>query len=109
MLQNNFTSLLAVNEVRNKLQVVHCKARHHCTNNQVLIIDSLYSSLDDETKVTISQLFQSSCPVMKVIRPQKQVGVEDCGLFSTAFATSIAFGQNPARQKVNASTLSQLF
>ena len=56
----------------------------------------------DETKATISQLFQSSTtssPVMKVIRPQKQMGVKDCGLFSIAFATSIAFGQNPARQK----------
>ena len=49
---------------------------------------------------------------MKVIRPQKQVEVKDCGLFSIAFATSIAFGQNPARQisaTVNASTLNQLF
>ena len=68
----------------------------------MVIIDSLYSSLDDKTKAMISQLFQSSatsCPAMKVTRPQKQVGVKDCGLFAIAFATSIAFGQNPARRK----------
>ena len=106
--QTKSTGLLPVDEVKNKLQIIHCKARHHwivattvkCTNNQVLIVDSLFSSMDVETKATISQLFQSSTtssPVMKVIRPQKQMGVKDCGLFSIAFATSIAFGQNPAR------------
>ena len=29
LLQNNSTGLLAVDEVKNKLQIVHCKARHH--------------------------------------------------------------------------------
>jgi len=40
---------------------------------------------------------------------QKQVEVEDCGLFSIAFNCyiSIAFGQNPKVSKVNASILSQ--
>jgi len=107
--QTKHTDIPTEDEVRNKLQIVHCKSRHHwivattvkCSNNQVLIIDSLFSSLDDETKATVSQLFQqgTSRPVIKVIRPQKQMGVKDCGLFSIAFATSIAFGHNPAKQK----------
>ena len=29
LLQNNSSSLLAVDEVKNELQIVHCKARHH--------------------------------------------------------------------------------
>jgi len=108
--QTKPAAVLTEDEMRNKLQIIHCKARHHwivattvkCTNNQVLVIDSIFSSLDDETKGTVSQLFQrdtTSPPVIKVIRPQKQTGVKDCELFSIAYATSIAFGQNPARQK----------
>ena len=99
-----------VDDMKNKLQIIHCKARHHwivattvkCANNQVLVVDSLYNSLDEETKATISQLFKSrstSCLVKKVIRPQKQMGIKDCGLFAVAFATSIAFGFWPAKQR----------
>ena len=70
---------------------------------QVLYIpDSLFKSLDDETKGTIFRLFQRESDVnwttIKVINSQKQAGVKDCGLFSIAFATAIAFGQNPAKQ-----------
>ena len=46
LLQNNSSGLLAVDEVKNKLQIVHCKAGHHwivaitvkCTNNQALTV-----------------------------------------------------------------------
>ena len=54
--QTKSTDLLPVDEVKNKLQIIHWKARHHwivattvkCTNNQVLIVDSLFSSMDDD-------------------------------------------------------------
>ena len=47
--QTKSTDLLPVDEVKNKLQIIHCKARHHwivattmkCTNNQMLIVDSI--------------------------------------------------------------------
>ena len=62
---------------------------------------TLFKSIDDEIKATISQLFQKdiNSVVIRVINSQKQIGVKDCGLFSIAFATAIAFGQNPTEQK----------
>jgi len=81
-LQQTKSAAVLTDEMRNKLQIIHCKAQHHwivattvkCTNDQVLVIDSIFSSLDYETKGTISQLFQrdtTSSPVIKVIRSQK--------------------------------------
>ena len=104
--QQTFTE----DEVKNKLQIIHCLERHHwivatsvkCASGQVHVVDSLFKSLDDETKGTIFRLFQRESEVnsttIKVINSQKQAGVKDCGLFSIAFATAIAFGQNPAKQ-----------
>ena len=96
-------------EVKNKLQIIHCFERHHwilattvkCANGQVHVVDSLFKSSDNETKATISRLFQRdiNSVIIKVINSQKQAGVKDCGLFSIAFATAIAFGQNPTKQK----------
>jgi len=59
--QTKPAAVLTEDEAGNKLQIIHCKARHHwivsttvkCTNNQVLVIDSIFSSLDDETKGTV--------------------------------------------------------
>lgn len=103
--QQTFTQ----DEVKNKLQIIHCFQRHHwivattvkCANGQVHVVDSLLKALDDETKATISRLFQrdNNSATIKVINSQKQTGVKDCGLFSIAFATAIAFGQNPTKQK----------
>ena len=92
-----------------ELQIIHCFERHHwivattvkCANGQVHVVDSLFKSLDDKTKATISRLFQRdiNSVMIKLINSQKQTGVKDCGLFSIAFATAIAFGQNPIKQK----------
>ena len=54
--------------VKNKLQIIHCLQRHHwiaasTINNasgEVTVIDSIFKSIDDETKSTISNLFQPS-------------------------------------------------
>ena len=94
--------------VKNKVQIIHCSERHHwvvattvnCRDGQVLVIDSVYRSLDDETKNTVCRLFQngSKHPVTKVISPQKQKGDKDCGLFAIAYVTAIAFSQFPAKK-----------
>ena len=103
--QQTFTE----DEVKNKLQIIHCYEQRHwivattvkCANGQVHVVDSLFKLLDDETKATICRLFQRSVnsAIIKVIHSQKQTGVKDCGLSSIAFATAIAFGQNPTKQK----------
>ena len=74
----------------------NCKVQ----NGQVLVIDFLYKSLSDETKSTVCRLFQSNePPVIKVVNPQRQKGDKDCGLFAIAFATAIAFDENPVKKR----------
>ena len=72
-----------------------------CENGEVLVIDSFYKSLDDETKATVCQLFQSETtpPVIKVANPQRQKGDKDCGIFAIAFATAIVFDENPVKKR----------
>ena len=96
--------------VQNKLQVVHCKNRHHwivattikCSIGQVRAYDSIFQYCDEEIKCIISNLFQCGPKKLsiKVARSQKQKGGSDCGLFAIAFATAIAFGINPDQLKL---------
>ena len=61
-------------DVKNKVQIIHCNKRHHWIvattvkrkNGQVLVIDLIYKSLDDET----------TPPVIKIVNPQRQKGVK---------------------------------
>ena len=48
----------------------------------------------------IENLFQyDNVPLrVRVIQCRRQDGTNDCGVFAIAFATAIAFGQNPSRQ-----------
>ena len=108
LLQEKELPVQSTDDVKNKVQIIHCNKRHHWIvattvkyeNSQVLVIDSLYKSLDDETKGTVCRLFQSKIPpVIKVVNPQRQKGDKDCGLFAIAFATAIAFGENPVKKR----------
>ena len=95
--------------VKNKLQIIHCLDRHHwiaasTVNNasgEVTVMDSIFKSIDQETKLTISNLFQpttsSNQLKIKLIKTQRQKGNKDCGLFAIAMATTIAFGKNPSK------------
>ena len=95
--------------VKNKLQIIHCLEKHHwitasTVNNapgEVTIMDSKFKSIDQETKLTISNLFQptgsSNQLKIKVIKTQRQKGNKDCGLFAIAMATTIAFGKSPSK------------
>ena len=86
-------------QVKNKLQI--SKRLHwivastvNCKFEEVQVYDSLFRTMDKETKNTTQNLFQArSCKglVIKLVRCQKQTGGKDCGLFSIAFATAIAF------------------
>jgi len=65
----------------------------------VIVFDSVYRSLDDETKATVSCLFQNGSELkIKVVNPQKQKGGNDCGLFAIVYATAIAFHQFPVKK-----------
>ena len=83
----------------NYLQIVHCRSSQwilvssiECQCGEVKVYDSLYDRVDDATKRKIEKTFASK---VKFVVPivQKQQGYKDCGLFSIAFATHLAFGK----------------
>lgn len=96
------------------LQIVHCASRHHWIvtttiggkENNVLVFDSIFGNVDEETKKVIFNLFQcSSAEKLRVVNSQKQKGSKDCGLFAIAFATALAYGQNPSKLKYDQSSM----
>lgn len=54
--------------------------------------DSLYTTLDKPSSIVLANLFHCKDQLFKkkVVRPQKQNGGLDCGVFAIAFATAIA-------------------
>ena len=68
------------------------------SDGTVTVYDSLYNTLDGDTTDIIYSLFQSvqAHPIkVKVVPSQKQEGGRDCGLFSIANITALAFGLDP--------------
>ena len=93
--------------VKNKLQIIHCSERHHWVTAStvktapgvVIVVDSLFKSIDTETKSIILNLFQHNIvsePRIKLVRSQQQKGSKDCGVFAIAMATTIALERNPS-------------
>jgi len=95
--------------VENKLQIVYCTNREHWVvvttinnhNGEVLIFDSVFSGLDDDTMKTICNLFEHSCSTaklnVKMMKTPKQKDGDDSGVFSIAYATAIALGRSSAK------------
>ena len=84
------------------LQVLHIKTNHWIVastkekGKAVHVYDSMYSSIDQATAHVIQTNFRCGMKNICLMPCQKQVGATDCGLFATAFATSIAFGEDPS-------------
>ena len=70
-----------------------------CTNDEVLVCDSLYGTLDTATLDVIANLFHSS--IVTMLECQKQKGGTDCGLFAIAYATAIGHGVDPTSMTLN--------
>lgn len=69
-----------------------------CDGADVIVFDSTYSSLNKITKTLLARLVNSRQRVInvKVAKTVKQSGTSDCGVFAVAYATSLAFGQDPS-------------
>ena len=66
-----------------------------CKTGEINVYDSLYSDLDEVTKCKEQRVFGSSTGItFNFPNVQRQVELTDCGLFTVAFATSLAFGQD---------------
>lgn len=89
--------------VKDQLQIIHCHSNHWiavssvgCMNGDVNVYDSIYSSLDENTKRMVCNLFHTNTKNIKVQSMQKQVGGLDCGVFAIAVITSIAYDKDPS-------------
>ena len=92
--------------VKNKLQIIYCCEREHwivattikSSKGEILVADSIFKSLDIETRRTINMLFKPTGTTkmvdIKLLNSQKQKGSNDCGLFAIAFATAFANGMS---------------
>jgi hypothetical protein len=87
-------------KIKEGLQVIHCKERDHwvlasnlaCDSNEVVVYDSLFESVDQETEDVLINLFEHDGHLkVSMGKMQKQKGSNDCGLFAIAMCTSIVF------------------
>ena len=85
------------------IQIPHVHGNHWITVkavtlNFVRVYDSLYNSTDISAQMQIAALIHSPEPVIKIDarQTQFQVGSLDCGIFSIAYTTDLAYGNNPA-------------
>ena len=108
LLQAKETSKIDTKATNKILQIVHCLDRHHwivattigSKKNEILIFDSIFRNIDSQTTQVLGNLFGClPTPTFGVMNSQKQKGVKDCGLFAIAFATALAFGENPSNIK----------
>ena len=76
--------------------------------DEVIIFDSLYASIDVDTKAVITNIFQvSDSPMVKYAKTQKQASTNDCGLFAIAAATVIPLGSDPSSLTFNHGAMKQ--
>ena len=106
------------NSVSNNIQIIYCQGRHHwitvttvnCKAREVKVFDSLFCYCDSETIGVINNIFTTDSmhtPTLTMGHYQKQKGGKDCGLFSIAFATAMAFGLYPSKLKFDQSMMRQ--
>ena len=117
-LVNGFTSTLKVASLKrwtpNYIQILHCATKHHwvtlttfgCKDGETRIYDSLFTKVDDTTRSTIVILFGDRDVTCNIPPVQKQQGIVDCGLFTIAFATSLACGHDPSSYQFNQNEIS---
>lgn len=67
-----------------------------CLPGEVMVFDSLYSSVDPPTHNLLKQLFGVDMKVKFEKYPQ-QAGGRDCGVFAIAICTSLANAIHPCR------------
>ena len=86
----------------NALHIIHSRGDHWlvmttigCSDSEVKIFDSAYSSIDEETSKLVYKLLGRLANITVVGIP-KQLGGQDCGQFAIAIATSLATGGDPA-------------
>ena len=90
--------------VKDNIEIIYSRDSHWivattmmCRNDEVLVYDSVFNFLDDDTVGIIRNLF--GCDNVKMVECQKQHGLNDCGLFSIANGIAIVNGKDPKKFK----------
>lgn len=85
------------------IQILHVQGNHWMTvaggsPSMVHVYDSMYNFTTPETKMQVASILCSAEHriTFKVHKIQFQKGTMDCGLFAIAYATDLAFGNDPA-------------
>ena len=89
-------------EKKEQIQIVHSRGDHwivassiHAAGTEVLVYDSVYRTLESTTNSVILNLFPTSTSA-QLVEISRQIGGEDCEVFTIAIATALAFSKNPA-------------
>ena len=88
------------------VQILHVRNNHwvvisnvHCSGDDLKMYDTVYDDIDSSTMALLNSMFEENINVSMVPRLQKQKGDVDCGIFSTAIATSLLHGLSPGPYK----------
>lgn len=92
-------------KIAHGLQIIHDRTNHWIVasnlqrkDNIVEMYDSIYTSVSVKTQNLVKNIFQpfpsSKNPRLQLVKTQKQVGTQDCGLFAIAMATAILNGHD---------------
>ena len=88
--------------LQDHIEIIHSRNSHWIVattmmcKDEVLVYDSAFNSLDDDTLGIVHNLF--CCTSVKMVACQKQQqGTNDCGLFSIANATALVNGIDPMK------------
>ena len=73
-----------------------------CDSGTVKVYDSIYTHVDEKSKVVIRNLFHlqsNTSDCIEIVPTKKQSGVRDCGLYAIAVATALLFGEDPSEKQ----------
>ena len=89
----------------------HRIAVEHISSDCVNIYDSVYCSVSTDTKIQIASLLHvgNQRITLKIHKVQFQDRDSDCGVYSIAFATDLAYGNNPASREYEQTKLRSYF
>ena len=87
------------------IQILHVEGNHwiaieHISSDCVNIYDSVHSSVSTDIKLQVSLLRTGNQRIaLKIQKVQFQNRASDCGAYTIAFATDLAYGNNPASRE----------
>ncbi len=85
--------------ISNGLQIIFVRGNHWivassiaCDTDTIQAYDSLYSTVSEDSKEVIFNLFEKSRTKIIEVSVQNQRGGRDCGLFAVDISTALLFG-----------------